>query len=91
MFSFHTDAQAFSNAFFGMGTSTIYLDSVQCSGSEVDLLRCPYSPGASCGQADNAGVQCRPTRKITDDTAIELYTLFEAAKLTYHYSPLSEL
>ena len=57
-----SDAQAFSNAFYGQGSGLIYLDSVQCSGSELDLFDCPGDNTPSCTQADAAGVRCNPTR-----------------------------
>ena len=57
------DAQAFSNAFFGQGSGSIYLDSVQCSGSELDLFDCPGDTTPSCTHSDDAGVRCNPTRK----------------------------
>ena len=56
------DAQAFSNAFYGQGSGLIYLDNVQCSGSELDLFDCPGDNTPSCTQADAAGVRCNPTR-----------------------------
>ena len=58
-----TGAQAFSNAFFGQGSGSIYLDNVQCSGSELDLFDCPGDTSPSCTHSDDAGVQCNPTRK----------------------------
>ena len=54
-------AQAFSNAFYGQGSGSIYLDNVQCSGSELDLFDCPGDNTPSCTQADAAGVRCNPT------------------------------
>ena len=57
-----SDAQAFSNAFYGQGRGSIYLDNVQCSGSELDLFDCPGDNTPSCTQADAAGVRCNPTR-----------------------------
>ena len=57
------DAQAFSNAFYGQGSGPLYLDNVQCSGSELDLFDCPGDTTPSCTQADAAGVRCNPTRK----------------------------
>jgi hypothetical protein len=59
-----SDAQAFSNAFYGQGSGLIYLDSVQCIGSELDLFDCPGDNTPSCTQADAAGVRCNPTGMI---------------------------
>ena len=56
-----SDAQAFSNAFYGQGSGPIYLDNVQCSGSELDLFDCPGDTTPSCTQADAASVRCNPT------------------------------
>ena len=56
-----SDAQAFSNAFYGQGSGPLYLDSVQCAGSELDLFDCPGDNTPSCTQADAAGVRCNPT------------------------------
>ena len=58
-----SDAQAFPNAFFGEGISSIFLDEVQCTGDEVDIYDCPHNDGGQCGQSDNAGVECIATRK----------------------------
>ena len=62
MFS-HTDAVAFSNAHFGSGSGTIFLDNVGCSGTEASLLDCSYSSGNSVvcsnGHNEDAGVRCQ--------------------------------
>lgn len=47
--------------------STIFLDEVQCTGTEVDIYDCPHMDGSQCGQGDNAGVLCRETRKLLRD------------------------
>ena len=65
-----TDAQAFSNAFYGQGSGLLYLDNVQCSGSELDLFDCPGDTSPSCTQADAAGVRCNPTRKPANRNAL---------------------
>ena len=59
----YVGAQAFSNAFYGQGSGPLYLDNVQCSGSELDLFDCPGDTSPSCTQSDAAGVSCNPTRK----------------------------
>ena len=59
---FSVGAVARGNAFFGPGTGSIYLDNVQCSGSELTLLSCPSNPIGThnCGHSEDAGVECRP-------------------------------
>ena len=56
-----TDAVAFSNAHFGHGAGPIYLDNIDCSGSESNLFNCSNSSVVSCasGHWDDAGVRCQ--------------------------------
>ena len=57
-----TDAVAFQDAHFGAssGTRTVYLDEVQCTGSETNLTDCPRSSTVSCSSAQSyAGVRCQ--------------------------------
>ncbi|XP_041379071.1 deleted in malignant brain tumors 1 protein-like [Gigantopelta aegis] len=55
-----TDAIAFANAKFGAGIGSVYLDDVQCSGSETSLLSCTYdSNTADCTHSSDAGVRCQ--------------------------------
>lgn len=48
------------NAFFGRGRDEIYLDDLDCNGTEADLLTCPIVPTTthSCSHSDDAGVRC---------------------------------
>ena len=57
----YTGAVAFSNAQFGVGTGTIYLDSVGCTGGETSLTDCSHSSTVSCtnGHSEDAGVRCQ--------------------------------
>ena len=54
-----------SHATFGRGTGPIYLDNVECTGTESSLLRCSRSGiGVTyCGHYEDAGVVC-PTCKL---------------------------
>ena len=56
-----TDSIAYSNAFYGQGTGSIWLDNVQCTGTESRLYDCPASTIGShnCGHSDDAGVNCQ--------------------------------
>ena len=51
----------FSAAHFGAGIGPIYLDNVECSGSESRLIDCLYSSFVSCsrGHSEDAGVRCQ--------------------------------
>ena len=52
--------QALSGASFGQGTGRIWLNNVQCSGSERMLMNCTASSTGinSCTHAQDAGVRC---------------------------------
>ena len=56
-----TGAVPFSAAHFGAGTGPIYLDNVECSGSESRLIDCSHSSFVSChgGHSEDAGVRCQ--------------------------------
>ena len=60
-----TDAVAFSNAHFGTGIGTIFLDNVGCTGSEANLNDCSRSSTVSCyyGHSEDAGVRCQGLEK----------------------------
>lgn len=55
-------AEALSLASFGEGTGRIWLDSVQCIGTERTLLNCAVNSTEiiSCTHAQDAGVRCQP-------------------------------
>ena len=60
------DAVAFSNAHFGAGTGSQFLDEVACSGSETMLTSCSSSSSVYCsnGHSGDAGVRCQGKLKI---------------------------
>jgi len=71
-----TDAVAFLNSHFGAssGTRTVYLDEVQCTGSETNLTDCLWSfsvtPTDSCSSVRSyAGVRCQG---LENDITFEL-------------------
>ena len=48
---------------FANGAGHIWLDNVQCHGTETRLIDCPWSPLGthSCVHSDDAGVRCTTT------------------------------
>lgn len=58
----HVDATAAHGfATFGPGSGPIYLDNVNCAGTEVMLGDCPANPIGvnNCGHPEDAGVTCQ--------------------------------
>ena len=49
-----------TNAAFGPGSGLIFLDNVDCTGTEPSLLECrSQDPGVhNCGRTEDAGVYC---------------------------------
>ena len=56
-----TGAVAFTNAHFGAGVGPIYLNDVDCRGSETNLTDCSSSSIVYCtnGHSEDAGVRCQ--------------------------------
>ncbi|KAI8517427.1 scavenger receptor [Branchiostoma belcheri] len=55
------------NAYYGRGSGDIYMDNVDCSGSESSLFDCSY-PGwgiENCGHSEDVGIECS-----TSDTSL---------------------
>lgn len=50
----------YSNAYYGSGTGSVWLDNVQCSGDESTLQSCLASTNGdnSCAHDDDVGMQC---------------------------------
>ncbi|XP_061173569.1 deleted in malignant brain tumors 1 protein-like [Saccostrea echinata] len=54
------NAVAKKEAFFGAGSGTIWMDEVECTGTEVNLFQCPKSELGvhNCGHSEDSGVVC---------------------------------
>ena len=53
-----SSVEALSQATFGEGTGRIWLNNVQCEGSERTLMDCVASSNDACTHAQDAGVKC---------------------------------
>ena len=55
--------EAFLNAYFGSGTGPLFLDGLQCTGTEAKLLNCYHRgigvTGYNCRHNDDAGIRCQ--------------------------------
>ena len=57
---YNLTGDAYHSAHFGQGTGYIWLDNVQCTGSETHLLSCTNEGigNHNCEHSEDAGVQC---------------------------------
>ena len=59
-FNNYVGAVALSRAAFGQGSGRIWLDNVECTGSEIRLIDCPANVIGihNCDHSEDAGVRC---------------------------------
>lgn len=60
MLIFLSTAEAVSTAHFGQGSGQIWMDGVNCRGSETSLAKCSFNGFGTndCSHAEDAGVIC---------------------------------
>ena len=66
MHNIQAGAEAVTQPSFGEGTGRIWLDNVECTGSERTLMDCTASSSGvnSCTHAQDAGVSCQSSGKF---------------------------
>ena len=74
LYNLTSDAVAYTNAYFGQGTGPIWLDDVQCTGSETHLVNCTNEGIGiiDCRHDEDAGVQCL---SLNDTGKSDIYTV----------------
>ena len=75
LYNLTSDVVAYTNAYFGRGTGPIWLDDVQCTGSETHLVNCTNSvigTDESCKHDEDGGVQCL---SLNDTGKSDIYTV----------------
>lgn len=56
----HSGGTGYSDAHYGSGSGKIWLDDVDCTGSEYNIADCQHSSWGTnnCGHKEDAGVSC---------------------------------
>ena len=78
----YTGGEAHARAAFGAGTGTIWMDDVQCTGSESRLADCPFGGWGlhNCRHSEDVGVSCGAATSMSLTRAA-----LSGAKLTLRY------
>ncbi|XP_029352823.1 deleted in malignant brain tumors 1 protein-like isoform X2 [Echeneis naucrates] len=65
-----TALESKKSAFFGQGKEEIWLDDVQCIGTETSILNCPHRQFGdnNCGHGEDAGVICSDHVRVVNGT-----------------------
>lgn len=58
------------------GTGSIFLDDVQCSGTELRILDCPHSGVGTnnCVHSEDVGVRCQLRKFLFHDNSVLCYS-----------------
>ena len=67
VFGCRTGAIGLSFAAFGQGTGAIYLDNVQCTGTELNIRNCSLLTTHNCVHAEDASVICIGIKSMDND------------------------
>lgn len=62
LLSFPLASQAQRGGFFGAGVGPIFLGSLQCTGTEMNLTECVNGSTDGCTLANSAGVTCMASK-----------------------------
>ncbi|PIK40075.1 hypothetical protein BSL78_23081 [Apostichopus japonicus] len=52
------------DAFFGEGTGQIFIDGIECDGTERSITDCPYTSNHNCIHSEDAGVVCTSGKRL---------------------------
>ena len=89
---FKSGPEAHGLAYYGQGQGDIYLENVQCNGSESSLEDCPASELGvhDCYHSEDAGVKCQGRgdymHKKNTDTHLEFKMHFPFHRFMYKWS-----